>query len=61
LVKGNKAALNPEAGQHGAAVDLVWGDGRCFLDPDSMGSSTSRPIESFAPLADLVDWDRFDG
>lgn len=38
MVKGNGAALDRVAGQHGGVADLLWDDVSCFFDPDLMGS-----------------------
>lgn len=52
LVKGNRAALSPGAGQHGAVADLLWDDVKCFFDPDLMGSLPDVRV----PDASVEDW-----
>lgn len=38
LIRGNRAALRPGAGQYDGVADLLWDDVQCFFDPDLMGS-----------------------
>jgi hypothetical protein len=52
FVKGIRAALNLEAGQHGGVTDLVWDDVKCFFDPDLMGSLPDVRV----PDASVEDW-----
>lgn len=52
LVKGNGAALDRGAGQHGGVADLLWDDVSCFFDPDLTGSLPDLCV----PDASVEDW-----
>lgn len=57
--KGNRAAFNPRAGQHGGVVDLLWDDVKCFFDPDLVGSLPDvrvpgTSVEDWQAVLDLV-------
>ncbi len=52
LVKGNGAAPDRGAGQHGGVDDLLWDDVSCFFDPDLMGSLPDLRV----PDASVEDW-----
>jgi hypothetical protein len=60
LVKGNGAALDRGAGQHGGVDDLLWDDVSCFFDPDLMGSLpdlrvTDASVEDWQAVLDLAE------
>lgn len=52
MVKGNGGAEVRRAGQHDEVADLLWGDVKCFFDPDSMGSLPDVRV----PNASMADW-----
>lgn len=60
LNKGNGAALDRTARQHGGVADLLWDDVRCFFDADLMGSLPDVrvpdcSVEDWQAVLDLVE------
>ncbi len=57
LIRENRVALRPGAGQYDGVADLLWDDVQCFFDPDLMGSlpDVSVPDASRNNWQDVLD------
>jgi hypothetical protein len=52
FVKGNRAAVGLDGGQHGGVPELLWADVAYFFDPDLMGSLPDVRV----PDVSVEDW-----